>query len=288
MIWIISIMVYIKDNHIIKFDHASNKFVSISHAKYYPLCIYSDIILMSDNRLYVCYKPMLHSDYSLCKLKIANSGDYIVTSADFTDKFVKINSDYYKIGSKLLVKIPIIAKNSSNIIKTCDYYYYVNMDDQLVQFECENSSHTILDSCVESLFLCRQHWKNIYVVYKKINKIISSVYSYKKLALLHTSVIDCDNFSVIKYQDLYLLSSDNNLYELIFNSNDYRCKLKNIACEISDFNTRITDLFILSTDTNAMYRTKTYDFNDKKYIDDDNCCFRKKLCNVKSAKSYED
>jgi hypothetical protein len=280
-------MVYIKDNHIIEFDRSSNKFVSISHAKYYPLCVYSDIILMSDSRLYVCYEHAPHSYYLLCKLKIGGSSDYVVTDADFTDEFVKIKSDYYKIDSKLLVKIPIIAKNSSNIVKSYDDYYYVNMDDQLVQFKCKHSSHTILDSCVESLFLCRRHCETIHIVYKKLNKIISSVYSNKYLALLHTSVIDCDNFSVIKYQDLYLLGSNDNLYKLILSYNDCRCKLKSIVCEISDFNIYITDLFILSANTNVMHRTKTYDFNVKKYVDDDHCHFRKKLCNVKSAKNYE-
>jgi hypothetical protein len=91
---------------------------------------------MSDGKLYMTMR-----DNKLLVLKLKHGNDYAIDSADFTDRFAKINlkGEYYEICEVSLWKIPIVANNSRNIrriwCKNEEYhhycYYYVNANNEL-------------------------------------------------------------------------------------------------------------------------------------------------------------
>jgi hypothetical protein len=118
------------------------------------VCVYVDIILMPDNKLY-----FINEIYALRNLELDTGDDYVVYSDDFTDEFVKINLEYYRIFSTLC-KIPIITKNSCNIKNMSASllydYCYVDTDNKLILIKKDRSTE-ILD-CDDSIIFVYIWW----------------------------------------------------------------------------------------------------------------------------------
>lgn len=162
-------MIYIKGNHIMITDGRFTDNIR-NTTGYPPERVYGNTVLLSNGKLYTVVALSCYY-LELSEIELESSEYYCICHADFTDKFVRINSDYYKISDikngnddyypkmtidsigflihnnkKFLQKIPIVAKNSQCIVKlpnatipNCYYYYYIDADNNLVLYD---ESHT--------------------------------------------------------------------------------------------------------------------------------------------------
>jgi hypothetical protein len=119
----------------------------------------------------------MHSGYTLIKILLDSDDDNfdytvdLTNPTDFTNRFVKINSEWYEICKIVLYKIMIMPKKSHSIIKMhnvlTSYLYYVDVNDTLTFFSEHNNSHTVLDSAVESILYYHYTNGNFIIIYKK-------------------------------------------------------------------------------------------------------------------------
>lgn len=272
-------MIYIDpDNKIIVKYLFGERQEVINNTGYLPLCVRDNIILMSDGELY----SVPYSNYKLSKINFGhNCHCYVVESADFTDRFVKIDFEYYEIFNKScklqMRKIPIVAKNCHNIIKIwTNKYIYVDIDNKLVFFYNSFESCVVLDYDVDSIHYHCCDYDSIKIVYTKKNKIICCEYKYSHPTQTYTYDVDYNGSTIIKSSDWFALDSDNKLYRSEFVQNKYTIT-KILDCVV-DF--VLCDFTLYISDSEH----KIYEFNSKcnNYICDGH--FGKKMCNVKSAK----
>lgn len=272
-------MIYINGDNIFACHFSSYASEHIDNdTGYLPLRVHNDTLLLSDGRLY-----KITCDNILSVLKINQSYDYVVDSADFTDKFAKINSEYYKIDEMSLCKIPIIANNSHNIGRIeCEhdeyyYYYYVNVNNELVFFDefHKSEQYKILDSDVNLIFV-KCYYEKYYVIYTKNNTIIYfNINNFTQLTDSH--IVKSTNKFIIKLSNDFLLDSRNDLYQLI--SDNKKLVLEKISDGVIDL--YYDSSYVHFTDTESrIYRINRY-CNSKKYIGVGN--FGKPCSNTKSA-----
>jgi hypothetical protein len=147
---------------IIKYQYGDQNPDVINDTNYLPLRICCNIVLLSDNKLYMMIvENRAQANFVLVELAIETECDYTVDSADFTENFAKINSEYYEINHehKFLHKLLIIVKTSQNIIKmyntqskTCDYCY-ISTNNKLMLFNDHDQNHILLDDNSDAFFL---------------------------------------------------------------------------------------------------------------------------------------
>lgn len=272
-------MLYINDNNIYATSSYRVSQCVSSNTEYLPVCTYNDILLLSDGRLY----EMTYDD-KLSVLLFSKQDDYVVDSADFTDRFAKINSEYYEMRMRRLMKIPVIANNSHNI-KKIGYehhkykYYYVNINNELAVFDALHKSAQckILDDNVSLiLILCHNSQNNHCIIYVKNNIIIySDISNFTQLS--NHYVIDYFGRSIIKSSDGLILDSHNDLYQLV--RDDKKFILKKISDNVINFQCDSFHAYITDTES-EIYRIGRYTYN-RKYIGVGH--FGKTFSNTKSA-----
>jgi hypothetical protein len=262
----------------------------INNTGYFPISVYANVILLSDYKLYAIVKLKLVEiimDYGI---------DYVVDSDNFTDKFAMINSEcyqiYYKYGliQPYLQKISVEAKKAQNIISVISryiyYYYCVNTDNKLIvkMYSCIRSLHNVvyLDKDVDLLLQVCLSETHLTVIYKKNNDIICS--SYDDHILVGTYVITRINSTIIKTLHNFLLDSDANIYEIVFEDNRYSLK-KNAM--IRDFNVWNNKFYYFTDNDN--YHNHNISHPHCVCINiSNNCRFKKSPRNVKSATKIYD
>jgi hypothetical protein len=250
---------------------------------------------MSDYKLYTI-NLLSRPTNDLSEIKLSADNDYVIETDDFTNKFAKINSEYYEIVDNVLYKIPVIAKNSQNIItietRTNKYIVYVNFGDNLVVFNFADTTNTILCSDVETMLQCAEITDSFNIVYKKnnISQIICSTYN-DNLVHVKDNIIDYEDCVIIKVVGSYFLNSNNNLYVPCFRIRSSGCLLCKKIGKIFDFNVyrhifnnyvRVYKEFILVL--NSQKKIQEYDRDNNKILHIDNDGYlKKKIYNVKSA-----
>lgn len=273
-------MVYITSDNKIMARTCDPELIEISNnTSYLPLTIYCNIVLMSHGKLCAIRYYNNLNNLTLLNLELETGKDYVVNSNDFTEKFVKINSKYYKINGTVLQKIPILAKNSRNIVSAhrLSSYYYVDTNNKLSLFNENDNSIVILDHNVSTLLYneYRIEGKNNIICEK--NNIIICL-KYDKSSLLSTHTIDYNGSSIIKTLDWYMLDSDGHLYEFLLENNN--SVITKILDNVIDFNYCDQDLFILDTE-HKLFRVNIEDYN-LTHIDDDSY-FKKRVNVTKSS-----
>jgi hypothetical protein len=265
-------MIYIDANDkIIKVDNYCEKSSKIVNNNddpgFLPLACLSNIILMSNYKLYKVIDTSLHK---------------IGISDDFTDKFIRCNGDFYEIVAKELFAIPIVAKNSYCIVEGFLGYYYVNLDNKLMFYDQLEETHTFLDDDVDVILFSDYIDKHTCVTYKKNNTIIYSTYN-NNAAMINSNIIDYSGFPIVKTLHYFALDSDGNLYKFIPDLDVL--VIKKVLSDVVDFNTGSIHsyseaLYIIKSD-HKMYNVNINDFRIE-YIYY-GCYFTKKKYNVKSA-----
>lgn len=283
-------MIYISsDNKIMICDYTKSSEI-INDTGYIPICVYSNIILMSDHKLYVVtYSDIvLHmlGGYKITKIVLMSGEDYYVEPDNFTNKFVKINSECYKICDKTtsLIKLSIVSKRPHDIIESrVDnmVYNYVDINNNLIFFDEKKNLFKILDSNVDLIFYgvglqCTR------IIYKKINDTI--VYSlYNSDILIHTNIINYEGQPIIKTIDLFSLDSGGVLHQFLpgegyeYTITDISFRINYTISTIADFNIFFNRICV-SDHNKCIYNT---DNSSLKHID--NGYFRKVPSNTKSA-----
>lgn len=191
-----------------------------------PLCVYSNVILMSDYTLYAV-SVGIFTDDTLNPIVMESKEDYVVGPNDFTDRFVQINCEYYMIDNMYtLQKIIVTPKNVYNIVfmsgifRDEDYYYYVDTNNRLLRCHaynlCTSGESTLLDDDVDYILYCDKSNFSYNIICSKVNKIIYYVYMTGSLKHLYTNTINYTDSKVIKIIDKFLLDSDDNLFKFTF------------------------------------------------------------------------
>lgn len=259
------------DNKIMTNAYNFEQIEIINYTTYIPLCIYGDVILMSNYKL---YKIM---GTNLFVIDIGTGDDYIVEPDNFTHRFVKINSKYYEIRYNTLYKIQIAANNINNIIKFEKVYYYIDADNKLILYNDSDKSHTIYDDNVNLLVCIDYRYNNI--IYKKNNVIVCS--KCRNAIISNTYVVNCiSSLSIKKILGHYILDSDNCLYVIKFDFVNDKFTIVKILDGIIDFNYDYIKLYVLCNDY-KIYCVDEYSYN-KKFISGDGY-FMKKSNVTKSA-----
>lgn len=274
-------MIYItSDNKIMRCGiiDKTNWIVITNNTGYMPLCIYCNIVLMSNYKLYV----VTYKFDELIELVMVNGEDYRVDdSADnysdsFTDKYARINSEFYEIKNTRLHKISIIAANSSEIIKCYTRnktnFYYVSTNNKLIIYNKKDNSHITLDENVDSIFFVGKSCTcDTLIIYKRANTYLCSVVDEYELS--STYVIDVIKSTIIKKVNRYMLDSDNNLF--IFTYDIYKKKYRiRKASDVIDINIFYGHAYIIKEDQQIL----------GSHTDND-CYLKKKIFNTKSAAS---
>lgn len=275
-------MIYInEDNIIISCDAFYTHKHVVNNTGYLPLHVHGNTLLLSDRRLYKIHDDKLSILY--LKQKNYYAIDYVIDSADFTDKFAKINSEHYDIYGIWLLKNPAIANNSYNIKRIlCEHYeykyYYVNVNNELAVFgELHKSEkHTILDNNVSSILYRNYQSDDHCIIYMKNNAIIYSRIS-NFTQLTDHYVIDYVGQSIIKSSDDFLLDSRNDLYQFI--KDNKKVITKKISDSVVDFYCDSTCTYITDTE-NRIYCIDKNNYS-RKYIGVGH--FGRSLRNTKSA-----
>lgn len=284
-------MYYINaDNKIMTYKFAGSIEI-INNTGYEPLCCRGNIILMTNDKLY-CVVNCLHRNIKVLKIITAPVDDYVCNSDDFTDSFVKINSpeEYYEIRGTVLKKIPIIAKNSHNIISVRYHnssntgYYYIAMDNNLMYYNQSDGVCKILDNNVDSILLYKKkYYQGNYIIYYKNNTVICSECCDAQ-QIVSSHAIDYSGSSVIKTFDNLVLDSDGCLYKFIFDTS-VSAVIKKISSDVKNFNQ--WEFILLVTDS----ENNMYEINYQGEVIGnvgDNCYFERRRCNIKSAnKTYK-
>lgn len=271
-------MIYISADNKVMMKNYCGYTEIIYDDKHIPLCVCANIILMSDGYLYrVCYDQLMNC--KLFKIKLETGEKYLCEFDNFTSEFAKINSKYYEINGMILSEIPIIAKNSHNIMKTDNnmLYYYISTDDELILFNSNNKSRIIFDYGVNFLLLCRDYDGNkVNVIYEKNSTIICSVYD--DVQLVKTYVVEHDKLRITKILKKFALDSNNNIHMLKFIDSRYHM-FKNLN-NIIDFNYCGNILCIV--DSEQTIREFNIHTHTLKYVND-NGYFKKIITKAKSA-----
>jgi hypothetical protein len=273
-------MIYINEGNIFKYHNSfCTRKQIVNDTGYLPLRVYNDILLLSDRRLY-----MISIGDNLLVLDSSRGHDYIVDSANFTDTFAKINSEYYEMFGIWLSKIPVIANNSHNIVKeVCInyyyyYWYYINVNNELVVFNAlgESVQNKVLDNDVSLILYHNYKSDGHCIIYAKNNTIIySKISNFTRLTSDYA--IDYIGQLIIKSSGDFLLDSDNNLYQFIIDNKKFI--LKKISGYVIDFCCDTSYVYITDTE-DKIYRIDKY-IHDKIYIS--NGHFGKPFSNTKSA-----
>jgi hypothetical protein len=283
---------------IIKMNAHSKQSEITNGTEFIPLRICSNIIMLSNYKLYTI------KNHALCEIMLENCSDYIIDSCDFTDKFAKINSEYYVIdivpehisltSPSLLRKIPdlILAKNSANITITIHkeiYYHYVDTNNNLILVKksatkqnCVSDVNeiTILDSNISLLLNCNVDVYGINIIYIKSNTIFCSIYS--DTTLLQTYTIDWNNVSIKKNMHKFLLGSDDKLYQFICANSKY--KLYVVATNVYDFNCHcVRELYAICKNGDIYYKHISQVLNTRYSYNSANYHFSAKIYKSKSA-----
>jgi hypothetical protein len=245
---------------------------------YLPLYVYINVVLMTDYKLYV----VLSGSNTLSKIKM--SLDYVIDLTDFTNAFVKINSEVCEIFGTTLHKIPVTPKNSHNICSLAcacfNVYCYVDVDGKLIIFNKYNHYHKIADNDVDNILYCEQYFNVVIIIYEKNNKIICYKHSDNDniLAITRSHIINYDGSLIIKTLGDYVLDSDNTIYEISITCG--ACTITKKLSNIIDFTVVDSILYILNSER-EIYQVDIPDYN-MTYICD-NSYFKKRTNNTKSA-----
>jgi hypothetical protein len=270
-------MIYItSDNKIMRCSIIDKTdWIEITNDTYYvPLCIYRNIVLLSNYKLYI----VTYEFDKLIELVMTNGEDYKVDDfanyypGDFTDTYVKINSEFYKIKNTRLHKISIVASNSSEIIKRYKKHekiiYYVSKNNKLIIYNKKDNSRVTLDENVDSIFFVTDSGSYDTIIYKKTNAFLCS--TIIKTKLCSTYVIDVIGSTIIKKIGRYALDSDNSLRRFTANINGkYRIQK---ASDIIDFNIFFEYVYTINADQQILG-----------VCANNNCYLKKKISNTKSA-----
>jgi hypothetical protein len=218
-------MIYIvNDDIVVNFGQYRESIYVDNDTGYYPLCIRSDAILMSNNKLYIVNN---WPRYKLFEIKLKSKEDYSVYPDDFTCVYVKIELEYYKIcvvayNYSYMDKIPIIVKSPSCITGNIldGGYYYVGSDNKLTSLKSKNNLATVLDNDVDIIFFIAASGgfdRYNSVIYKKKNFIIClKCYDSR---IINKYYISYDGPSIKKILDKFVLDFDNCVYRFSITDN---------------------------------------------------------------------
>lgn len=277
-------MIYIDsdDKIMMKYDANHNLKEVANDTGFVPLSVHCDVILMDNHKLY-------HVNIScgtLSAIQLETREDYIVDVDNFTDKFARINLEYYRITHTNLYKITIAAKNVFNILIERKIYFYLDINNKLLccsdtHDECANNkSILIIDSDVDLLLFCCYCYTDgkYHMCYSKANKIICcKILISQDNTVKEFYDINYDGSTIIKKIDNVLLNSDRVLLWLgyIWCSGNHSsfCVTKKLL-NVNDFNINYNMLIYLKNN-GQIYE------NSKKYIGSG--CFKKLRNRVKSA-----
>jgi hypothetical protein len=93
-------MIYIKGNHVMMtYGRITDNIINTTG--YPPQSVYGNIILLRNGKLYMIVSNYYYSELS--EIKLESGENYCISHGDFTDKFARINSDYYKIPSTKMI-----------------------------------------------------------------------------------------------------------------------------------------------------------------------------------------
>lgn len=251
-----------------------------------PLCVYGNIILMSDGKLYVVNYL---TGYKLLEIIFESKENYAIGPDDFSHQYAKINSKYYNFYTLThkyeYMNIPIVAKSPDYIYRSGLIYYYVNADNKLFAHHIYVGRDTWLDNNVDMLFFSKNtnNFNNHDIIYKKNDSII--YIKYNGWTIGEKYVINYDGSPIKKKMNKFLLDYDNRMYKFITDS-DNKYILKKILDDVIDFNydddnrDNNNKLRIIDSEY-KMYSVNNYDY-EIKYITDDGY-FKKERNNIKSA-----
>jgi hypothetical protein len=271
------------DNKIMAWHSIGTDIEVINNTGYLPLCMKGDIVLMSNNKLYVI---KMFERYKLCELTIKMKS-CVLNNDDFNTRFVIINLKCYEINAELsLTKINnnITLNNHINIIELYGGpYLYCDASNNLILFDkWKNQSPVILDNQVDTILFCTWNGRSctINIIYKKLNTIICS--SYSRLTLIDTYTINYEGSHIVKILDIGIfLDTDKDVYMVTFVDNKYI--LEKMGSDVIDINSYNMNLYIIDTEHRLYYAGSRHHKNYVKTHIANNCYFTKTRRSIKSA-----